>query len=125
MTANRPTMPGVNSRAVGRFHHTGRRGYAAVYTDGTLGPIRPSREQAEIDFHAANDASPERRALIERYGARSLVFRPWELIHADHRTEEADGTRQVLTMDPWTGAIAQAAWIGPLDTNTHNDTKEA
>lgn len=47
---NRPTMPGVNTRAVDLFDPTAPTSYVAVYDDETTGPKRSTREKAEADY---------------------------------------------------------------------------
>lgn len=46
----RPTMPGVNSFAVGRYRPEGAAGYVAMFHDGTTGPLRSVRPEAERDY---------------------------------------------------------------------------
>ena len=49
MTTRRPTIG--NTAAINRFRPNGPTGYAAVYNDGTHGPTRATREEAEADYH--------------------------------------------------------------------------
>ena len=48
MNTRRPTIG--NTVALDRFTEAGPSGYAAVYDDGTHGPTRSTREEAEIDY---------------------------------------------------------------------------
>lgn len=109
---NRPTMPGVNSIALERFNPDRTGGCAALYDDGTRGPSRRTREEAERDYEKANTATGERRENIERFGALSNVFKTWGKVHADFKTE-SQGRRSVLALDTLTGATVLTGWIGP------------
>lgn len=86
--------------------------FAAAYDDGTTGPHRSRREDAERDYAEANTATGEIRAAIERYRRDSAIFRPWQRIHPDSRSNH-HGTRHVLALDSRTGGTVLAPWLGP------------
>lgn len=86
--------------------------FAAAYDDGTTGPHRGRREDAERDYTEANTATGEIRKAIEDYRIDSAVFRPWARIHPDFRSNYL-GRRHVLALDTRTGGNVLAAWLGP------------
>ena len=86
--------------------------FTAAYDDGTTGPHRSRREDAERDYTEANTATGEIRAAIESYRLHSDVFRAWSEIHADFRSNYL-GRRHVLALDTRTGGSVLAPWLGP------------
>jgi hypothetical protein len=86
--------------------------FTAAYDDGTSGPHRGRREDAERDYTEANTATGEVRAAIENYRRDSAVFRPWARIHPDYRSNYL-GCRHVLALDTRTGGTVLAPWLGP------------
>lgn len=108
----RPTMPGVNTRAVGQFDRINPTRYVAVYDDETTGPERSTRERAEIDYRDANVTTGEIRAAVESYGLHSGVFRAWGDIHEDFKSC-IDGKRACLALDSRSGVTCLTSWLGP------------
>lgn len=86
--------------------------FAASYDDGTTGPHRSRRQDAESDYAEANTATGDTRRAIENHRRDSAVFRPWSKIHPDYRSNYL-GRRHVLALDTRTGGTVLAPWLGP------------
>lgn len=104
-------MRTINELTIGKYS-TLPDTYTAAYDDGTEGPRRARREDAEQDYREANTATGDVRAAIERYRRDSGVFRAWSKIHPDNRSNYRD-TRHCLALDTTTGATVLARWLGP------------
>lgn len=86
--------------------------FAAAYDDGTTGPHRGRREDAERDYSEANAATGAIRKAIERYRKDSAIFRAWERIPPDFRSNYG-GKRHALALDSRTGGTVLTPWLGP------------
>ena len=67
MNTRRPTIG--NTVAIDRFNPEGPKGYAAVYNDGTHGPTRSTREEAEADYRIYRDANAGGGSPVSPYSA--------------------------------------------------------
>jgi hypothetical protein len=104
-------MSTVNELTIGK-HATLPDTYTAAYDDGTRGPHRSRRRDAERDYTDANTATGDVRTAIEKYGRTSKVFRAWSTIHPDFRSNYRD-ERHCLALDSISGATVLVRWLGP------------
>lgn len=101
----------INELTIGKYA-TRPDTFTAAYDDGTEGPRRSRREDAEKDYREANAATGDIRSAIERYGRDSGVFRAWSALHPDSRSNY-DGRRHCLAYDRRSGGTTLAPWLGP------------